>query len=64
MIITHYLTRVLKRRRRRTPNSKRKTTNKSASASTTHKNGKGSLDIRENAGHFEKSGSAEDDELS
>ena len=65
MIITHYLTRVLKKRRKRQLNSKkRSSTNRSASASTTNKNGKASLDIRDNGGHLEKSGSAEDDEYS
>ena len=65
MIITHYLTRVLKKRRKRQLNSKkRSSTNRSASASTTNTNGKASLDIRDNGGHLEKSGSAEDDEYS
>ena len=65
MIITHYLTRVLKKRRKRKLNSKKRSnTNRSASASTTNKNGRASLDIRDNGGQTEKSGSAEDDEYS
>lgn len=61
LIITYYLTRTPKRRRKRGVNSKRKNNLRGSGLSGASGN---KLDIRDNGTHIEKSGSAEDDEYS